>query len=516
MEIYRAFSRQFIRNCTAGSTVSVLVVGSLFIFSTLEISQVEFLRLAGVLIGSLIIMMTLELFFIRRQIAPIRTLLHALESSDVPSDWSKVQSVYQHVHRLPVLTVGRILGPHLLGLSVPAILATLLLIRLDLLHFPYFYVWLAIAGSLLVAALHAMIEFFLTVQTIKPVLLYIRRRSLDLSGYDPSLNGQIIVSIQKKFQLSAFLIGAFPLFLFALAGQVRLQRLTGQDSMEYWRWAAVIIVIGVAFASLGAWLLSRDVQQPIRNLYERMGSVREGNFDVQAADIYSDEFSKLISGFNHMVNGLKARDRMNSQLIQSYITMLAATLDARDRYTAGHSERVAGYSVQIGWLAGLSLQELDLVKKSALLHDIGKIGVRDSVLLKEGRLTDEEFALIQEHPVLGENILKQIEPVDAMADLMPGVRSHHERYDGKGYPDRLSGDSIPLLGRIIAIADAFDAMTSDRPYRQGMSVEKALLILEEGCGTQWDPKLTPLFVADIREEQRRTKPTSSADAFKPA
>ncbi|NOU73133.1 HD domain-containing protein [Paenibacillus sp. LMG 31458] len=132
-------------------------------------------------------------------------------------------------------------------------------------------------------------------------------------------------------------------------------------------------------------------------------------------------------------------------------------------------------------------QELDLLNKTALLHDIGKIGVRDDVLLKESRLTNEEFEQIKLHPVLDESILKQIEPAEAMAPLLPGVRSHHERYNGGGYPDGLKGLDIPEFGRIIAVADAFDAMTSDRPYRKGMPIEKALAILAEGKGTQWDP-----------------------------
>ena len=154
---------------------------------------------------------------------------------------------------------------------------------------------------------------------------------------------------------------------------------------------------------------------------------------------------------------------MNEQLLQSYFSTLAAALDARDTYTAGHSQRVASYALMIGRSAGLDSHELDVLHKTALLHDIGKIGVPDNVLLKEGRLTDEEFDQIKLHTVMGENILRQIEPLEAMAAFLPGVRSHHERYDGKGYPDGLSGSDIPQMGRIIAVADAYDAMTSIVP-----------------------------------------------------
>ncbi|MBJ8191221.1 HD-GYP domain-containing protein, partial [Bacillus cereus] len=170
-------------------------------------------------------------------------------------------------------------------------------------------------------------------------------------------------------------------------------------------------------------------------------------------------------------------------------------------YTAGHSLRVAEYSVLIGRKGGLNETDLDLLRKTALLHDIGKIGVADAVLLKDGKLTDEEFDQIKMHPVMGESILRQVEPAYAMAPYLPGVRSHHERYDGKGSPDQLAGEDIPLFGRIIAVADAYDAMTSDRPYRQGMKEEKAVMILEEGKGTQWDPYFAELFVKEWRRNK---------------
>lgn len=263
---------------------------------------------------------------------------------------------------------------------------------------------------------------------------------------------------------------------------------------DYWKWAAIILLLGVGFSSLGARLLASDIQQPIEDLHRVMKQVQSGDLKVRASDLYSDEFSRLIAGFNHMVKGLDAREKMNNQLLQSYYATLAAALDARDAYTAGHSTRVAKYSLLIGQAVNLSEQELDWLYKTALLHDIGKIGVRDAVLLKDGRLTDEEFEQIKRHPDLGESILKQIEPAEAMAPLLPGVRSHHERYDGAGYPDRLMGQDIPVFGRIIAVADAFDAMTSDRPYRKGMPVEKAMAILADGKGSQWDPYFVQGFM----------------------
>ncbi|WP_364150372.1 HD-GYP domain-containing protein [Paenibacillus sp. LPE1-1-1.1] len=353
-----------------------------------------------------------------------------------------------------------------------------------------------------------MIEFFLTMKAIRPIVTHIRNQHKELYKQDITLSGRVLVSIRTKFRLRAFLIGTLPLMLFGLVSQIRLDNIQGEGSLAYWQWAAIILIIGIIYSLFGASLLSRSIEEPIHTIQNGMSSVQAGNFDTSADDIYSDEFSKLVAGFNHMVNGLKEREQRNNQLLQSYFMTLAAALDARDAYTAGHSTRVARYSVQIGRLDGWSADEIELLHKTALLHDIGKIGVRDAVLLKEGRLTDEEFDQIKLHPVLGENILKQIEPADAMADLLPGVRSHHERYDGKGYPDGLSGTDIPLFGRAIAIADAFDAMTSDRPYRKGMTDERALSILEEGKGTQWDPKLTQLFI-DLMRAKGKTDEEAS-------
>ncbi|WP_223299319.1 HD-GYP domain-containing protein [Paenibacillus darwinianus] len=350
--------------------------------------------------------------------------------------------------------------------------------------------------------MHAFIEFFLTSLSIRPLAIFLRQLSLDLHGVDLSLNGKVLVSVQRKFLFSSLLIGIFPLVLFILSGYIRQDILKTQSIVHYWNWATLVLLIGIAFSSFGAWVLSREIQHPIRTITEAMVHVRNGDFDIDTADIYSDEFSKVVAGFNHMVNGLKARENMNNLLIQSYFTTLAAALDARDPYTAGHSERVARYAMDIGRLSDLSERELDMLKKTALLHDIGKIGVRDTVLLKEGKLTEEEFEIIKLHPALGEKILRQIEPAEAMKDILPGVRSHHERYDGRGYPDGLAGEDIPLTGRIIAIADSFDAMTSDRPYRKGMTAEKALQILEEGQGTQWDPGLTRIFMECVNKTKK--------------
>jgi HD-GYP domain-containing protein (c-di-GMP phosphodiesterase class II) len=240
--------------------------------------------------------------------------------------------------------------------------------------------------------------------------------------------------------------------------------------------------------------------RPINRLTAEINEVEKGYFTVEADDFYSDEFSTLVHGFNHMVKGLEDRETKNNKMNESFFTTLAATLDARDPYTAGHSERVAHYAVEIGKRANMTREQITILKKTGLLHDIGKIAMPDSILLKDGRLTDEEFTMIKQHPRRGEEILLQIEPKEIMAHFIPGVRSHHERIDGLGYPDGLSGNSIPTNGRILAVADAFDAMTSDRPYRKGMSKEKALSILQQGKETQWDSTFVDYLVDWHKEE----------------
>ncbi|WP_051128333.1 HD domain-containing phosphohydrolase [Paenibacillus sp. HW567] len=506
MDLFAAFLRKQIRNYMFGSVVAVLAVGSLVLLSSLQISKVEYLRLSIVLLLSFVIMVFTEISIFIKQMKPLRAALNEQKPT-----LAMLEKAYLQTHRLPKVAVHRILGPHLLGLSLPAFLMTAWLIWTGLVSFPYYYLLIAVVGAVLVACMHALIEFFLTCSAIIPLIKEFRNRALEMYGVDFSLEGHVFVSIRPKFLVSCMLIGTFPLFLFIMATQIRLLTLKSvpaSDLNGYWEWAGLVLVIGILFSSVAAWLLTASVQHPINELYQAMNNVKDGRL-LQVQDEYSDEFSKLVAGFNMMVRGLQAREQQNRQLLDSYFTTLAVALDARDPYTAGHSLRVAEYSVIIGQLAGLAGQKLDNLRKSALLHDIGKIGVRDSVLFKEENLTDEEFDQIKSHPVLGENILRQIEPVEIMAPYLGGVRSHHERYDGKGYPDGLAGRAIPLFGRIIAVADAYDAMTSDRPYRKGISHERALEILEQGKGTQWDPEFAGLFIAYFSKSGKSGKSAES-------
>ncbi|MNM74657.1 Cyclic di-GMP phosphodiesterase response regulator RpfG [compost metagenome] len=371
-------------------------------------------------------------------------------------------------------------------------------IHIGKLSIPYYSVILATIGVVVIVGMRAMLEFYLTSSSIRPLLRELSEWSIKLFGKELTLGGRVLISLRRKLRWSFFIIGVFPILLYSLTVQPQVEKWNMANN-SYWMWAICILLAGLGFAFIGSRLLTKEIELPIQHLYERMADVKVGDLRMGASDLFSDEFSRLVSGFNHMLRGIRVQAARNNQLLESYFGTLAAALDARDPYTAGHSLRVAEYAVNIGILAKLSDDQLHDLRKTALLHDIGKIGIRDDVLLKDGRLTEEEWQQIKQHPVLGETILKQIEPADAMAPFLPGVRSHHERYDGKGYPDGLKGEEIPLFGRIIAVADAFDAMTSDRPYRKGMDTSTAIGILEEGRGTQWDPNFADLFIEAYRK-----------------
>lgn len=185
------------------------------------------------------------------------------------------------------------------------------------------------------------------------------------------------------------------------------------------------------------------------------------------------------------------------EMFMGTLHALVSSIDAKDAYTCGHSERVAHLARELARAAGLDEQTVDRIHLSGLVHDVGKIGVPESVLTKPGGLTDEEFGLIKQHPEIGARILRDI---PQMQDLIPGVLHHHERWDGRGYPYKLAGEAIPLFGRIIGIADSFDAMSSNRTYRAAMPLERVLDEIRKCAGAQFDPKLAETFVTLNFEE----------------
>lgn len=186
-------------------------------------------------------------------------------------------------------------------------------------------------------------------------------------------------------------------------------------------------------------------------------------------------------------------ERISMQIVKT----LSNTIDAKDTYTNGHSARVADYSKEIARRAGFSREMQDDIYMMGLLHDVGKIGIPDAIINKPAKLTDEEYSVIQNHPVMGANILRNITEFPKLAT---GARWHHERYDGKGYPDGISGEDIPIEARIIAIADAYDAMSSKRSYRDVLPQEKVRAEVESGKGTQFDPVFADIMLSMIDED----------------
>ena len=182
------------------------------------------------------------------------------------------------------------------------------------------------------------------------------------------------------------------------------------------------------------------------------------------------------------------------------IRALAAAIDAKDPYTKGHSERVAKMSVTLAQELNLSGRELENIEYTALLHDIGKIGIADSILGKKGSLTSQEFDRIKEHTAMGANI---IEPVDFLKNSYWAIYHHHEKYNGKGYPDGLKSEDIPILARVIAVADAYDAMNSDRPYRKKLSKDKILNELKDQSGKQFDPEVVKALISVLDREREK-------------
>lgn len=234
------------------------------------------------------------------------------------------------------------------------------------------------------------------------------------------------------------------------------------------------------------WLAAINHRQP-------KGSTERGFGSVEASLLSS---VATILGV-HIGNRRLYEER--SELITSAVGALTSAIDAKDPYTCGHSDRVARIAVRLAKQLGLGGQDLNTIYMGGLLHDVGKIGVDDTVLRKPDRLTDEEFEQIKLHPELGERILRDVKQLQ---HVLPIVRHHHESWDGSGYPDGLAGENCPQLARIVAVADSIDAMGSDRPYRKGMPVERVEAILREGAGKQWDADVIDAYFAsadDVRE-----------------
>jgi putative nucleotidyltransferase with HDIG domain len=274
-----------------------------------------------------------------------------------------------------------------------------------------------------------------------------------------------------------------------------LERLAPQLLDTLRKRKSILVVNDVARDPHFAWLAPHARQLiavPLQRQDETLGCL----FGLdKATGVFDSVDAKLLNSISneaaiYLENAMLFEDVHD--LMMGLLHSLTSAVDAKDAYTCGHSERVALISRALAQRAGLTDQQVQRIYMAGLLHDVGKIGVPEAVLQKAGKLTDEEFDLIKKHPEIGARILRDVKQVQ---DIIPGVLYHHERYDGRGYPAKLAGEDIPLMGRIICLADCFDAMTSSRTYRKALPLENALEEIRRNAGTQFDPRLAETFLS---------------------
>ena len=272
---------------------------------------------------------------------------------------------------------------------------------------------------------------------------------------------------------------------YAFAGLISFQRNAGLTGLAtFW----VIL--------LASSILVRKILQPLKKLKEATLEVGRGHYDFQLDIKSDDEFEVLSDSFNGMVGKIQQQIVELDDLNIGILTALARTVDANSKWTHGHSERVTEYAVTIAKELGLNEGECHDLHRAGLLHDLGKVSIPAEILNKSGKLTAEEYTLMKGHPAEGDRIL---EPIHAFEKIRPFIRHHHERWDGKGYPDGLKGQEIQLGARILAVADVYDALYSDRPYRDGWSQEKVVSYLKEESGTAFDPVVVQALLKSLEK-----------------
>jgi len=279
-------------------------------------------------------------------------------------------------------------------------------------------------------------------------------------------------------------------------------------SVSDMRWQTLLIslVVGGLTILIGIFF-AKKLTHPVRELADGAQRIAAGDFSQRIEVTGRTELGALGNSFNLMtdqierfIKDLQQSAEANRELFIGTVKGLAAAIDGKDPYTRGHSERVSRFSIAIAQRLGLTDDEVEKIRISALLHDVGKIGIDDSILKKPSALTDEEYEIMKKHPQKGYKIMSQI---PAMKEFLPGMYMHHEMVDGKGYPQGLKGDEIPMMGRIVAVADTFDAMTTERPYQKAMEFDDALARIESFVGTRYDPAVVAALIEACKEGQIR-------------
>ncbi len=256
--------------------------------------------------------------------------------------------------------------------------------------------------------------------------------------------------------------------------------------------------LGAGLGLLGVFLLAGIYVNRVKKLEEAFQALGSGDHLVYVEDDSLDEIGRLTRQFNEMVNQLHTARQQNLRHFKETVSALAAAVEAKDAYTRGHCDRVARISVEIGNRLKMDEKQCEDLELAAILHDVGKIGVEAGIIGKAGSLTDSEYMEMQRHPDIGAKILS---PLSSHQKVALFVRHHHENYDGSGYPDGLKEDEIPQAARIIHLVDAFDAMTTNRPYRKALSKKDALSRIKQGYGKQFDPVFVDVLLELEKEGQ---------------
>jgi putative nucleotidyltransferase with HDIG domain len=297
----------------------------------------------------------------------------------------------------------------------------------------------------------------------------------------------------------------------------RLEAYRGVFEMQHTaRLLALLAVLASIMVSIYA---ARRISNPLKVLTDSSRAIARGDFTKRVELRSRTEIGELADTFNMMseelqqfVQDLQRAAEENRALFMGSIQMLAGAVDEKDPYTRGHSDRVTRYSLQIAREMGLDAEFLEILRISAQLHDVGKIGIEDHILKKPGALTPEEFEIMKTHTTKGANILR---PVSQLKEMLPGIELHHEALDGRGYPYGLQGDQIPLLARVIAVADTFDALTTNRPYQRAYEPPEALRIIQGLVGKRLDPKAVAALIAVYERGEIKVRRLVRAQATPP-
>jgi HD-GYP domain-containing protein (c-di-GMP phosphodiesterase class II) len=272
-----------------------------------------------------------------------------------------------------------------------------------------------------------------------------------------------------------------------------------RDVIDMQGTARLLALVAVLISILVSIFAARRITNPLQVLTQSSRALARGDFSQRVNLLSRTEIGELANTFNtmsdeleHFIEDLKRAAEENRELFMGSIQMLAGAVDEKDPYTRGHSDRVTRYSLMIAEEMKQPSSFLETLRVSAQLHDVGKIGIEDHILKKPGALTEEEFEVMKTHTTKGANILR---PVTQLAEMLPGIELHHEALDGRGYPYGLQGDQIPLLARVIAVADTFDALTTNRPYQQAHTPDQALQIIKNLAGKRLDPEAVAALLA---------------------